>query len=387
MLTKEELYALRKKELLKNIHNNKPFNVNDTNVHFISNVISELVNNKDYNNIILLAKNIKNYNITLFEELILKTNDIDLIYSYLENVKQARKNVILSKLLQLNASTETFYKIALNIEEINIDLIQKIILSKNEVKYIYLFAKNISTNNLSKIQDAIIASNNPYYIYLFAKNIDNANIDLLTRKIINLKATDYFCIFARDIKTANIALLQEATIKYGTSEDIYYFAEGIENVNIDELQDAIIVANDPYYMYLFAKNIKNSNINILQQAIYRTNELECIKLINELVNLKQEEKDFLKKLREIVKCEKEERYNAFLNSNILDFSQGFAISYINVKSSINKNRIKNLLLNSIDIEEFATLLQVYYDFLFNDQQELSKAILLDKEYKLVKRKV
>lgn len=387
MLTKEELYNLRKIELLKDIHSNKPFTVNDTNTHFISKVISELVENKDYNNVIFLAKNIKNFDITLFEELILDTNNIDLIYSYLENVKQARKNVILSKLLQLNPPPNIFYKIALNIENINIDLMQKIILSKNDVKYIYLFAKNISNVDIDKIQNAIIVSNNLYYIYLFAKNIDNANIELLTKKLIDLKGIDYFYIFARDIKGANIPLLEEATIKYGTSEDIYYFAEGIPNANINKLQDAIIVLNDPYYMYLFAKNIKNSDIHVLQQAIYRTNDLEHIKLMNELVKIRQEEKEFLKKLRMIVKVQKEERYNSFINSDILDFSSGFAISYSKIQSNINKNRIKNFLLNSIDIEEFSILLQVYYDFLFSDKQELSEAIILDREYKLVKRKV
>lgn len=112
-------------------------------------------------------------------------------------------NIKEQKVLDKN-NARASYDYCLRNKDANISLHEDIIIKSNIAYYIYRFAFDIKGFDvewidISKLEDAIIKTSNSHYIYCFGKYIDSADKDKLFRKILELNDLTYIDRFLKDV--------------------------------------------------------------------------------------------------------------------------------------------------------------------------------------------
>lgn len=133
-------------------------------------------------------------------------------------VKEFECHVLLSNNLDL------MYFFVENFNNIDIKSFIKRIIRLNDAKYIYKMAKYIG--NTDEFKDAIMLCDSPKYIYKYAKNIDDEG---LMEKIIKLNSPKYIYKYAKNIN--NDLKLSDAIINSNNEKYIYKFLLNVDDVD------------------------------------------------------------------------------------------------------------------------------------------------------------
>lgn len=105
------------------------------------------------------------------------------------------------------------------------------------------------------------------YIYKLAKEIEGIDIDRLAEIVANSEKMEYIKIFHDEFPGLDINRLAKAVAKTGNMELINQFINEIPEIDVEKMTDVICKIGNSYIIYNYAKNIKNADIQKLYRAM------------------------------------------------------------------------------------------------------------------------
>lgn len=147
-------------------------------------------------------------------------------------------------------------------------LMQKVILTGQNIKYVFFFAQNINNADIKTLQSIITLSDKIEFITKFACFVKGANKKLLQKHIIRSRNVKYIHMFMKHNKNVNIKIFKDIIIKSGKPRYLFELAKSITNLEeIGQIEDLIIKSECFTYMRLFAQKIKQANVEKIENAV------------------------------------------------------------------------------------------------------------------------
>ena len=169
--------------------------------------------------IYLFAKDIKGINISVLQEAIIDTENIDYICEFAKNINCNFEIIEEDAIMSLNP--EYIYKIA-RIKKYHAKELEQAIKQTNSPKYMYLFARDIRGVSVQSMELHVVRENNPKYMFLFARNIHGADIEYIGRMMFKTKNIDWIYKYFSEIPNANILFAVKEIKKYNLDPESKY---------------------------------------------------------------------------------------------------------------------------------------------------------------------
>jgi len=260
----------------------------------------------------------KNY---MYDLLIKIESDKGKTINYFIDTEVLTKNYIIKKAIETQYPN-ILYSVALYVKNLNkedIDKIVDVIIKIDDLEILYEFAANIPNVPLDKIVNKIIEKDESKYLYRLATYIKEKKyfIIKIMNKIINLKDAEYIYLFTRDLlpnlECVDIDRLENAIIRTKDLQYIYEFAKNIKITSIRNLALAIIESENEEYIQKLRKLVnapEDIESMIEREKLKKQSECEQLSELNALIKLEQPEDiqynaDIYRKL--FVETEEEEK--------------------------------------------------------------------------------
>lgn len=287
---------------------------NVDNDDFVNKIISS-------KNMILIGEyaNLKDSNIKLIEDYVISSNSVPMVLSFAkQNIKGVNYKALQDIVYSSNMH-EYIISFAKSVKEADVNLARDIILETEDLNLILKFAKSVilDTKDCKILENYVLENGMPHHLVDYADSVYNANVTAVRTKLNELgesskaymvgriKKVDKYPVKdpteARErvsitaiINSANdiqrkmrfynnpnlvkqFRHLEEVAIWKGfITLNGEGFAERVKGANIKKIENFIVKTNDPLAIYLFAKNVKGANIKRLYDAIKMTGDEEQI---------------------------------------------------------------------------------------------------------------
>lgn len=163
----------------------------------------------------------------------------------------------IEEFLKINLNPKWIYDMAFSVKNIDIYLLEDLIIKTNNPEYIYYFALDTPTSK-EKLSLAISQTNNPLYIYLFYLNISCFLKDELEKAIIRINDIEYIYNLAL-IKEGDIRNLENIILASRDSKYIYNLALHNKASDIDKYEEVLFQTKNNFYIYKFFCYVKGGN--------------------------------------------------------------------------------------------------------------------------------
>lgn len=209
---------------------------------------------------------------------LLSTNDENALRKVKDYVEELDFENTLIRYFFLNLFSGDIKRVTWVVENIDVE---ELVISSNDSDLICAYAKRVKNANIDKLSEALIKTKDINCIRLFAREIEGAPVEKLFEALINLGDIPFQFITINHISIIKKIRFIERIIEIGNAESIYEIAKKIKNIpslnklydryiKSEKLLDKIIESNDSKYIYLYAANIDSSNVEKLTDAMINT---------------------------------------------------------------------------------------------------------------------
>lgn len=266
---------------------------------YIDLICGELANRGDGYYIYWTAKKNKNVNISILQKGLLKSDKIEYVQAFIDDIKGFSYEQFYNDLLE-NKDGYLLSKFYQEIEGLDVKTVEDIAIKIGNEGSLLSFI-GLEGFDFNRFHEAIINSDCADAIFTLAMLHYKNGVDIsrLEDRLIELEETGYIVDFATYVPGANVEKLYDAILSTNDFHSWIDFAIGVKSIDINKAQDKIMNLKNISAIVRFAKDVKGANIEALENIVVNSKDLEGIadflllvenanreRLIKEIVNSK-----------------------------------------------------------------------------------------------------